>query len=65
MPEAYDDLLQIRKRLESHYHDMQDIEFTIQDKNLYMLQTRTGKRTAAATCCRRAPGSAPPPLQSS
>jgi len=48
MPEAYEELLQIRKTLEDHYHDMQDIEFTIQDKHLYMLQTRTGKRTAAA-----------------
>ena len=48
MPEAYEQLLQIRKTLEDHYRDMQDIEFTIQDKHLYMLQTRTGKRTAAA-----------------
>ena len=48
MPEAYEELLQIRKTLEDHYRDMQDIEFTIQDKHLYMLQTRTGKRTAAA-----------------
>jgi len=48
MPEAYDELLQIREKLEDHYRDMQDIEFTIQDKHLYMLQTRTGKRTAAA-----------------
>ncbi len=48
MPEAYEELLQIRATLEEHYRDMQDIEFTIQDKHLYMLQTRTGKRTAAA-----------------
>jgi len=48
MPKAYDELLQIRETLEGHYRDMQDVEFTIQNGNLYMLQTRTGKRTAAA-----------------
>ena len=48
MPAAYAELLAIRSKLEDHYHDMQDIEFTIQDGSLYMLQTRTGKRTAAA-----------------
>lgn len=48
MPEAYDSLESIYKKLENHYKDMQDIEFTIQDKKLYMLQTRSGKRTAAA-----------------
>ncbi len=48
MPSAYQELLQIRETLEAHYRDMQDIEFTIQDEHLYMLQTRTGKRTAAA-----------------
>ncbi|MCK4600736.1 pyruvate, phosphate dikinase [Candidatus Bipolaricaulota bacterium] len=48
MPKAYDELLQIRETLEEHYRDMQDVEFTIQNGNLYMLQTRTGKRTAAA-----------------
>jgi len=48
LPEAYEELLSIRETLESHYHDMQDVEFTIQDGTLYMLQTRTGKRTAAA-----------------
>ena len=47
-PKAYEELLSIRETLEQHYRDMQDIEFTIQDENLYMLQTRTGKRTAAA-----------------
>jgi pyruvate,orthophosphate dikinase len=46
MPEIYDELLKIRTQLEERYRDMQDIEFTIQDENLYMLQTRTGKRTA-------------------
>ncbi len=48
MPEAYEELVSIYKKLEAHYKDMQDMEFTIQDKKLYMLQTRTGKRTAAA-----------------
>jgi len=48
MPEAYNDLANVYKKLEDHYKDMQDIEFTIQDKKLWMLQTRTGKRTAAA-----------------
>ncbi len=49
MPEAYRELLQVREKLEQHYRDMQDIEFTVQQKKLYMLQTRTGKRTAAAS----------------
>ncbi len=44
----YDQLLDIKDRLEGHYKDMQDFEFTAQDGHLYMLQTRTGKRTAAA-----------------
>jgi len=48
MPEAYEELLAIREKLERHYRDMQDIEFTIEDGRLYMLQTRTGKRTAPA-----------------
>jgi len=48
MPEIYDQLIDIRKKLEEHYRDMQDVEFTIQEGKLYMLQTRTGKRTAAA-----------------
>ncbi len=47
-PKAYSELTDIREKLEDHYHDMQDVEFTIQDGNLYMLQTRAGKRTAAA-----------------
>ncbi|MCD4702555.1 MAG: pyruvate, phosphate dikinase [Candidatus Aegiribacteria sp.] len=46
--EAYDELLRIRTILEEHYLDMQDIEFTIQEKKLYLLQTRTGKRTVFA-----------------
>ncbi len=48
MPGVYKDLVDTYKRLEEHYRDMQDIEFTIQDNKLWMLQTRTGKRTAAA-----------------
>ncbi len=48
MPEAYKDLVDVRDRLEKHYHDMQDMEFTIQHGKLYMLQCRNGKRTAAA-----------------
>ena len=48
MPEVYKELDDIRKRLEDHFHDMQDIEFTIQDKKLYMLQCRIGKRTGIA-----------------
>jgi pyruvate,orthophosphate dikinase len=48
MPEAYRDLVGVYTKLEHHYKEMQDIEFTIQDEHLWMLQTRTGKRTAAA-----------------
>ncbi len=48
MPEVFKQLEAIRIRLEKHYRDMQDIEFTVQSKKLYMLQTRNGKRTAAA-----------------
>ncbi len=48
MPEAYAKLEEIYKKLENHFKDMQDIEFTIEDGILYMLQTRAGKRTAAA-----------------
>jgi pyruvate,orthophosphate dikinase len=48
MPKAYQELLAIRDKLERHYKDMQDMEFTIQDSKLYMLQTRNGKRTAHA-----------------
>jgi len=49
MPDAYAELTQVRAMLEKHYRDMQDIEFTVQQNKLYMLQTRTGKRTAAAS----------------
>ena len=48
MPQVYDQLRDITTRLEKHYHDMQDFEFTIQDGKLYMLQTRNGKRTGRA-----------------
>ena len=48
MPEAYAQFVDICHKLEYHYRDMQDMEFTIEDKKLYMLQTRNGKRTAAA-----------------
>jgi len=47
-PEVYEQFLKVCDILEAHYRDMQDMEFTIQDKKLYMLQTRNGKRTAAA-----------------
>ncbi len=48
MPAAYAELMVIQQKLENHYHDMQDIEFTIQDGKLWLLQTRNGKRTGAA-----------------
>lgn len=49
MPAAYQELVRVRETLEKHYTDMQDIEFTVQQNKLYMLQTRNGKRTAAAS----------------
>ena len=48
MPKAYAELLAIGERLEKHYRDMQDVEFTVQEGKLFMLQTRSGKRTAEA-----------------
>ena len=48
MPEVYEQFVNICNTLENHYRDMQDMEFTIEDKHLYMLQTRNGKRTPAA-----------------
>jgi len=48
MPELYEELAAIREKLERHYRDVQDMEFTIESGTLYMLQTRTGKRTAQA-----------------
>jgi pyruvate,orthophosphate dikinase len=48
LPEAFDQLVETMARLEQHYRDMQDIEFTIEDGRLYILQTRSAKRTAAA-----------------
>ncbi|MFL6245410.1 MAG: pyruvate, phosphate dikinase, partial [Thermoanaerobaculia bacterium] len=47
-PDVYEQLVDVYKKLESHYRDMQDIEFTIQSRKLYLLQTRTGKRTGFA-----------------
>jgi len=49
MPEVFLELEKIYKKLENHYRDMQDIEFTVQNKKLWMLQTRSGKRTAHAS----------------
>jgi pyruvate,orthophosphate dikinase len=49
LPAAYAELVKVRETLERHYRDMQDIEFTVQQNRLYMLQTRNGKRTAAAS----------------
>jgi pyruvate,orthophosphate dikinase len=48
MPEVFEQFTQVCSTLENHYRDMQDMEFTIQDRKLYMLQTRNGKRTAQA-----------------
>lgn len=48
MPAVYDEFIAICDKLEDHYRDMQDMEFTIEDRKLYMLQTRNGKRTAKA-----------------
>ncbi|MHB0946979.1 MAG: pyruvate, phosphate dikinase [Sedimentisphaerales bacterium] len=48
LPKSYKQLCQVRLQLEKHYKDMQDLEFTVQDEKLFMLQCRTGKRTAAA-----------------
>ncbi len=47
-PAAYKQLVEVTQRLEKHYHNMQDIEFTVQDGNLFILQTRSGKRTGSA-----------------
>jgi pyruvate,orthophosphate dikinase len=48
LPQAFEQFLETTRRLEEHYRDMQDIEFTVEEGNLYLLQTRTAKRTAAA-----------------
>src|SRR5256886_1755163 len=48
LPGAFEQLLETMRRLEEHYRDMQDIEFTVEDQTLYLLQTRSAKRTAAA-----------------
>jgi pyruvate,orthophosphate dikinase len=48
LPEAYQQFVDITQKLEKHYREMQDVEFTVEERKLWMLQTRTGKRTAAA-----------------
>src|SRR5205807_6241194 len=48
LPRAFEQLVETMERLERHYRDMQDIEFTVEDEQLYLLQTRAAKRTAAA-----------------
>jgi len=48
MPALYNELMKVQENLENHYHDMQDLEFTVQDGKLWLLQTRNGKRTGAA-----------------
>jgi pyruvate,orthophosphate dikinase len=48
MPETYKELYEIQKKLENHYREMQDLDFTIQEGKLWLLQTRTEKRTGAA-----------------
>src|SRR5690242_6876203 len=48
LPDAYEQFLDTARRLEEHYRDLQDLEFTVEDDRLYLLQTRTAKRTAAA-----------------
>ncbi|PLX15740.1 MAG: pyruvate, phosphate dikinase [Candidatus Muiribacterium halophilum] len=48
MPKVYEELLEVYEKLEQHFKDMQDFEFTIEDRKLYLLQTRTGKRTGMA-----------------
>ena len=49
MPLVYEEFISVAKKLEDYYKDMQDMEFTIEDGKLYMLQTRTGKRTGLAS----------------
>ena len=48
MPDVHQEFVEVTKQLERHYKDMQDIEFTIENGKLYLLQTRNGKRTARA-----------------
>ena len=48
MPDVHQEFVEVTKQLEQHYKDMQDIEFTIENGKLYLLQTRNGKRTARA-----------------
>jgi phosphoenolpyruvate synthase/pyruvate phosphate dikinase len=53
MPDAFKELTRIYTQLEKHYRDMQDMEFTVEQGKLWMLQTRNGKRTAKARCASR------------
>ena len=62
LPESYGQLMSITRRLEAHYRDMQDIEFTIEQGKLWILQTRTGKRTGAAAVKIAWPAVCPPAL---
>jgi len=48
LPEQYQELMKLQRKLEQHYAELQDLEFTVERGKLYMLQTRRGKRTAAA-----------------
>ena len=48
LPKPFKELVQVQKKLENYFKDMQDFEFTIEDEKLYMLQTRNGKRTGLA-----------------
>jgi len=48
MPESYKELQRVRAKLEQHFRDMQDLEFTIENRRLFILQTRNGKRTGVA-----------------
>ena len=57
LPEIFEQLGEIRLKLESSFSDMQDIEFTVEDEHLYLLQTRAGKRSARAARSPRAYGS--------
>ncbi|MEJ2306939.1 MAG: PEP/pyruvate-binding domain-containing protein, partial [candidate division WOR-3 bacterium] len=53
MPDVYNELEEVRKKLEEHFKDMQDLEFTVEENKLWILQTRTGKRTRRTSSKRR------------
>jgi len=59
LPEAYEDFVNICNKLEAHYKEMQDVEFTIERGKLWMLQTRDGKRTAKAGADHKGRGRGP------